>query len=366
MKRISILTCLVLGVFFIGFNQLNSNPTGAPAAYTGSPADGQTCANSGCHNTTTSVATNNLTTNVPTAGYRPGQSYTITVTITGTSARKGFEVSPQNSDGVMQGTIASGTGSKIVGTKYVTHTTYKTSNPSSWTFTWTAPIKGTGTVTIYGAFVNGISNVSKQVISIQEENSVPTPPTISATNIAELSSNATNIDAIINANGRTFNASFQYKDSLSSTWNTVSAVPGTVSGNTPTNIYYTVTNLTANTYYQYRACAWNIGDTVWGATKTFKINSGTAINENKNNLVFTVFPNPAKDYLQVDFTLSQSSNTVINLISLEGKTIRTLFDNQLAIGANTLKLNVNDCKAGVYFLQINNNNCTSYKKIIIQ
>lgn len=366
MRKIFILIFLVLGVFFIGFNQLNSNPTGAPAAYTGSPADGQTCANSGCHNATTTIATNNLTTNVPTAGYTPGQSYTITITINGTSARKGFEVSPQNSDGVMQGTIASGVGSKIVGSKYVTHTAYKTSNPSTWTFTWTAPIKGTGTVTVYGAFVNGISNVSKQVISVQEVSGVPTPPTVSATNVSELSATAANLDASINANGRSFNASFQYKDSMSSTWNIVTAVPGTVSGNAPTNIFYTVTNLTSNAYYQYRACAWNIGDTVCGATKTFKINSGTAINENKNNIVFTVFPNPAKDFLQVDFTLFQSSNTVINLISIDGKTIRTLFDNQLAMGANKINLNVNDCKAGVYFLQINANNSTSYKKIIIQ
>ncbi|MCF8429371.1 MAG: T9SS type A sorting domain-containing protein, partial [Bacteroidia bacterium] len=83
-------------------------------------------------------------------------------------------------------------------------------------------------------------------------------------------------------------------------------------------------------------------------------------------IVFTVFPNPAKDFLQVDFTLFQSSNTVINLISIDGKTIRTLFDNQLAMGANKINLNVNDCKAGVYFLQINANNSTSYKKIIIQ
>lgn len=364
MKRIFILNCLVLGVLFIGFNQLNSFPTGAPAGYSGSPADGQTCTS--CHGGTATTATNVLTTNVPTEGYTPGQSYTITVTIAGSSARKGFEVSPQNDNGVMVGTIASGTGSTVVGTKYITHTSAKTSNPSTWTFTWTAPAKGTGTVNIYGAFVNGQTNISKQVISFQEASGIPTPPTVSATNVSELSATAVNISATINANGRTFNAAFQYKDSMSSIWNTVTAVPGTVSGNTPTNIFYTVTNLTANAYYQYRAGAWNVGDTVWGATNIFKINSGTVINENKNNLVFNVFPIPTNDLLQVDFTLFQSSNTVIDLISLDGKIVRTLFDNQLSKGANTLKLNVNDCKAGIYFLQINTNSNTIYKKIIIQ
>lgn len=364
MKKISILTCLVLGTLFIGFNQLNSFPTGAPAGYSGSPADGQTCVN--CHGGTATSVTNVLTTNVPTEGYTPGQSYTITVNIAGSNDRKGFEVSPQNDNGVMQGTIASGNGSTVVGTKYVTHTSAKTSNPATWTFTWTAPVKGTGSVKIYGAFVNGQTNVSKQVITIQEAIGVPTPPTVSATNVSALSATAVNIDATINANGNTFNAAFQYKDSLSSIWNTVTAVPGTVSGNTPTNIFYSVTNLTTNAYYQYRAVAWNVGDTVWGASKTFKISSGTAINENKNMLVFNIFPNPIKELLQVDFTINQNSNTVINLISLDGKIIRTLFDNQLPEGVNTLQLNVNECKAGVYFLQINTNNNNSYKKIIIQ
>jgi hypothetical protein len=364
MKKISILTSLFIIVLFISFKQLNSNPTGAPSGYSGSPADGQTCAN--CHGGTVTTATNVLTTNVPSAGYTPGQSYTITVTIAGSSARKGFEVSAQNTSGMMLGTITSGNGSKVVGTKYVTHTSAKTSNPSTWSYTWTAPAKGTGMVNIYGAFVNGYSVISKQMISVTEANGVPTPPTVSATNVTELSATAANLDASINANGRTFNASFQYKDTLSKIWNTVTAVPGTVSGNTPTNIFYTVNNLISNTFYQYRAVAWNVGDTVWGDTKTLKISSGTAINENKNKFVLHVFPIPANDLLQVDFTLIQNSNTVINLISLDGKVYRKLFDNQLIKGANTLQLNVSECKAGIYFLQINTNNNTSYKKIIIQ
>jgi hypothetical protein len=246
MKKISILTCLFVGVLFIGFNQLNSYPTGAPAGYSGSPADGQNCAN--CHGGTASTATNVLTTNVPSAGYTPGQSYTITVTIAGSSAKKGFEVSVQNGSGAMLGTLASGTGSMVVGTKYVTHTSAKTSNPSTWTFNWTAPAKGTGTVNIYGAFVNGNSIISKQMISVAEANGVPIPPTVSATNVTELSATAANLDASINANGRTFNASFQYKDTLSKIWNTVTAVPGAVMGNTPTNIFYTVNNLVSNTF----------------------------------------------------------------------------------------------------------------------
>lgn len=167
MKKIITITFLVSSAFFISSKHLNSNPTGAPAGYTGSPADGQTCGVSGCHNTSTTTATSNLTTNVPSTGYEPGKNYTITVSIAG-SGKKGFQVSPQNANGTLMGTIASGTGSHIIGSKYVTHSSQKTTNPGTWTFTWTAPAKGSGSVNFYGAFVNNMQNVSTQTITVQE------------------------------------------------------------------------------------------------------------------------------------------------------------------------------------------------------
>jgi hypothetical protein len=313
MKKNFILFVLVLGILFVGFIQLNSNPTGAPAGYTDSPADGQTCGTSGCHNATAAIATNVLTTNIPTAGYTPGQNYTITVTITGTTARKGFEVTVQNSSGILQGVLASGSGSKIIGTKYVTHTTYKSTATSSWSFNWIAPVKGTGNITIYGAFVNGKPNVSKQFLLINEIDTALIRPSVSSTNVVELNSTAASIDATINPNGKTYNASFQYKDSLSSIWNTVAAIPGSVSGNTPTSIFYTVTGLTSNATYFYRACAWNTVDTTWGATRSFKISSGTNVVENIKPTINSIFPNPSKDFIQLDFTNHQNSEVKINI-----------------------------------------------------
>lgn len=175
MKKKSILTTLVLGLFFIGFNQLTSNPTGAPAGYSGSPADGQTCAN--CHGGTASNTDNVLTSDVPAAGYVPGTNYTITVTINGASSRKGFQVSPQSNSGMLIGTLTAGSGNAIVGSKYITHTSAKTTNPGTWTFTWTAPSAGTGAVNFYGAFVSNKNNITKQVLTVNEQTStgVSTP-----------------------------------------------------------------------------------------------------------------------------------------------------------------------------------------------
>ena len=60
-------------------------PNGAPAGYTGSPGDGQNC--TACHNGTASTVQNWITSNVDQTGYLPGQTYTITVTVTGTETR---------------------------------------------------------------------------------------------------------------------------------------------------------------------------------------------------------------------------------------------------------------------------------------
>ena len=153
MKKI-VLSLFLLFVVFSVFNLLApnaiSNPTGAPAGNTGSPSDATTCAES-CHGGSAVTQAGLITSNIPTAGYTPGSTYTITASITGTG-NKGFQVSPQNTAGTLLGSLIAGTGSQIVGIKYVTHSSAKSASAASWTFQWIAPAAGTGSVTFYGAF----------------------------------------------------------------------------------------------------------------------------------------------------------------------------------------------------------------------
>lgn len=148
-KRLPIITGALFVVFFSSF--VAFYPNGAPAAKTGSPGDGSDCTE--CHGGTASTVSGWITSNIPASGYTPGQTYTITASnqITG-SGKFGFEVSPQNAAGTLLGTLTAGAGNQLVGSgKYVTHTNANNTT-SSWTFSWTAPAAGTGTVTFYGAF----------------------------------------------------------------------------------------------------------------------------------------------------------------------------------------------------------------------
>ena len=145
-----------------------SNPTGAPAGCSSSPADANsTCAKSGCHSGTASARDLMITSDVAPSGYIPGGIYTITVSITQAGISKwGFECSPQDGGGNVIGTLAitNSTETKLLSGTYITHktagTTGTTSGTKSWSFRWTAPVAGTGSVPFYASVMaaNGNGN----------------------------------------------------------------------------------------------------------------------------------------------------------------------------------------------------------------
>ncbi len=146
------------------FNNATSNASGAPAAKTGSPGDGSTCKD--CHSGSSVTAqTGWITSDIPSSGYVPGSTYTITATATVSNITKfGFEISPQNSSGTVLGTMmcTNSTETKLISTnKYITHKsagTTATNGSKTWSFSWTAPTKGSGDVTFYGAFLAANAN----------------------------------------------------------------------------------------------------------------------------------------------------------------------------------------------------------------
>jgi len=156
---LSLISTIIVSVLLqTSGNEVHSNTSGSPAGRTGSPTDGFTCATSSCHNTTASVSlVQIISSNVPVSGYIPGQTYTLTATMTQTGISKfGFQISPQDMNGNKVGNIivTNVSNTKIVSTKYITHTSAGStgSGTKSWTFDWQAPSVGTGDVIFYGAF----------------------------------------------------------------------------------------------------------------------------------------------------------------------------------------------------------------------
>lgn len=158
-KLLLALTLVSIGTILLDFKkEAHGNTAGAVAGVTGSPSDGNTCAATGCHTGSPVTAMAGwITSNIPGTGYIPGSSYTITATATQASLVKyGFQVSPQNAAGNLVGMMMAGAGTQVIGGgKYITHTsagTVGTTGSHTWTFTWIAPMAGTGSFTFYGAF----------------------------------------------------------------------------------------------------------------------------------------------------------------------------------------------------------------------
>jgi hypothetical protein len=185
-------TLLILGAFagitmlsLFNLSSVHSNPGGAPGGASGAPADNNnTCARSGCHSGSATDQDGILSSNVPSTGYVPGETYTISVLIVQQGiSRFGFQVSPQAANGAVQGTITitDAARTQLISGKYVTHrqASINSLNSNSWEFNWTAPAAGTGTVNFYGAAMASNANgntsgdqVFRDVLSLNEDASV--------------------------------------------------------------------------------------------------------------------------------------------------------------------------------------------------
>ena len=125
--------------------------TGSPGGKTGSPMDNSDCTS--CHNVAgTNVSTTDITSNIPSNGYTPGNTYTITTS----SLADGFEITcEENTGSTKTGTFFNtnpSTNQLVNNGNAITHTAAGNSS-GTWSFDWEAPSIGTGDITFYGAFI---------------------------------------------------------------------------------------------------------------------------------------------------------------------------------------------------------------------
>jgi hypothetical protein len=197
-KRIPLFIPAILGIALLvtafGGVENSDRPNGSPGGYTGSPGDGRNCTD--CHGGSASNVTGWITSNIPADGYTPGATYTITATATGTG-NKGFEISPQTLAGGLLGSLTPGSGNKLCNSnKAITHSAAVGGSSATWTFSWTAPAAGTGSVTFYGAFVV-TKPVTKLTTMVVNEAAAPLSATATATPSSICAGNASQLGVTV-------------------------------------------------------------------------------------------------------------------------------------------------------------------------
>jgi len=151
--------------------------------------------------------------------------------------------------------------------------------------------------------------------------------------------------------------SYEFKDVPTGVYSLSIDIPGIPQISTPT-IILTDNNLT------FEAINF-IVDT--GAT-TMNISTDTLTSAPiilSENIQIQVYPNPANDFITIDYKLEQKANISIELINIEGKILETqILENQL--NENSIKLNVEKLEAGTYFVKFASGNNVYVKKIVKQ
>lgn len=71
-----------------------------------------------------------------------------------------------------------------------------------------------------------------------------------------------------------------------------------------------------------------------------------------SNTNFTMFPNPTYDLINIYFTAEQSEKTIIEIIDLQGKVVKLLYNDTPKIGENKLTFNKGALSKGTYFVNI--------------
>jgi Secretion system C-terminal sorting domain len=197
MKKLFILVPLLsIAVFCttLNFNKAYSHESGGDAGFAGVPSigGGETCGSgTGCHANASAVSTTgiNVSSTVPSAGYIAGSTYTVTIIANApagfTAPVIGFSATPRKANGTLAGVmvVTNSTRTKLNGTaQYATHKFAgipATANSNTFSFDWTAPVAGSGAITLYVATIYGNGDGSenndragKTNISIPEASSV--------------------------------------------------------------------------------------------------------------------------------------------------------------------------------------------------
>tara|TARA_B100000809_G_scaffold266153_1_gene327574 strand:+ start:2775 stop:3902 length:1128 start_codon:yes stop_codon:yes gene_type:complete len=373
MKK-NILTSLGLIAFFAvatvslnvvsdsGITSVYANTGGSPfAGLSNSPGDANSCLQ--CHNSfvmNSGSGTSAITSTIPASGYVPGDTYTITGSVSETGINKfGFEMTAEkDADNSKVGSviITDGTKTQTSGSSAVTHKSagVNGSGSNSWSFDWTAPIAGTGDVSFYGAFnaanINSSSsgdNVYASSLAVSE--SLPPPPVQAKVSVDVQSNSFTPNSITINVGDTIEWTNTGGSHNVNGTTGTYPSNPESFGNSVGAGWTYShVFNVAGN--YDFR-CDPHFGQ---GMTGTIVVGIITSVVSSVEQNDFNFYPNPVKSSFEISTTRTIDNVVVYNLAGKKMKNVNRSLN----------RFNVSYLASGIYFVQIESEGKVIIKKIV--
>ena len=91
----------------------------------------------------------------------------------------------------------------------------------------------------------------------------------------------------------------------------------------------------------------------------------TAVAPANAEMDVNIYPNPARDFVQMQIDLGENAPVSAKLLDLSGKIVTEINAGDLAAGSHSLRMNTSDLPAGMYFARITSNGKVSTHKVMI-
>ncbi len=91
----------------------------------------------------------------------------------------------------------------------------------------------------------------------------------------------------------------------------------------------------------------------------------TGIGQAQNNNI-SIAPVPVKDQAQLRLQSSGSAQVKVELLSIDGKAVQTIYDGNLGAGQHLLNMNCADLSNGLYFVKVTQEDLVQVQKIAVQ
>jgi hypothetical protein len=112
----------------------------------------------------------------------------------------------------------------------------------------------------------------------------------------------------------------------------------------------------------------SLGSFVYPATLVIPENVAAGINNIENETTsFSVFPNPAREQVNISYTLTETSKIEVNLFGIDGRMISNFANSKIEEGEHTQKLKLPlGIKPGIYLIQFIVNNKPTVQSVIVE
>jgi hypothetical protein len=99
----------------------------------------------------------------------------------------------------------------------------------------------------------------------------------------------------------------------------------------------------------------------------FSIAEPTGISERlKQEMNFSVFPNPAKDLVSISFENKQVGEVEMELFDLQGKLVQPVSKERYEAGLNQINMDLKGLQSGVYLLKVQTDNGSFVHKLWVE